>query len=59
VQELASRLPALVGTVIDDAGGGLVEGFVLSFDGRMWTRDPAAALDGAPHALLLSNMAGG
>jgi hypothetical protein len=59
VRELAARLPALVGTVIDDGGAGLVDGFVLSLDGRVWTRDPAAPLAGAPHALLLSNMAGG
>jgi len=56
---VASRLPALVGPVFVSGGGGLTDGFVLSLDGRAWTRDPGAALGGASRALLLSNVAGG
>jgi hypothetical protein len=59
MRALADCLPALVGPVFMAGGVGLAEGFVLSFDGKVWTRDPAAPLAGAPRALLLSNVAGG
>ncbi len=46
VRELAARLPALVGPVIDDEGAGLRDGFVLSVDGRAWTRGPGGPAHG-------------
>jgi hypothetical protein len=59
VRELAARLPALVGPVFTGDGAGLADGYVLSLDGRAWTRDPAAPLGDASRAWLLSNIAGG
>jgi hypothetical protein len=56
---VASRLPALVGPVFVSDGGKLADGFVLSLDGKGWTRDPTTMLGGASRALLLSNVAGG
>jgi hypothetical protein len=59
VRALAIRLPVLTGSVITAEGAALVQGYALSLDGRTWTRDPDAPLEGASRVLLLSNVAGG
>lgn len=59
MRALASRLPVLVGPVFEAEHAELAEGFVLSLDGRVWTRDPTTPMGGALRAPLLSNVAGG
>ena len=47
MRALASRLPVLVGPVFEAEHAELAEGFVLSLDGRVWTRDPTTPMGGA------------
>jgi len=57
-QQLATRLPALAGSVVDRATGWLLPGYIFVVDGR-FTRDPNYQLARGARVLLVAAQAGG
>ena len=56
---LARERPALVGKVLDEAGGGLLEGYTLNVNGAAFVADLGAPVREGDAVLVLSAEAGG
>jgi len=57
--QLAERLPALVGPVLDPQGGRLARGNACNINGREFVKDPNFVIRAGDHVLLVSSDAGG
>ena len=56
---LARERPALVGKVVDETGGGLLEGYALNVNGAAFVADLGAPVREGDAVLVLSAEAGG